>query len=314
MTETDLPLLLRRDGAVEILRINRPGALNAIDLPTARAFLAAARSISADRSVRAVLRRGEGKGFMAGGDLAVLRSDPSAGSAALIGTLHEALALLDQADAPVVAQVHSVTAGAGAGSSLVLQADFVIAAEGTPFNLAYVNIGTSCDAGASWSLPRWISQRRALGVALLGDTFDAANAERIGLVNRVVPPQLLGAEALALAQRLSQGPTATVGHLRRLIRGSLDRALPDQLAAEVAAFQRCAASTDFRIGLEAFFAKQQHLLFRALAVALLQHVRSCTRGPLFSPQIDKRPRMERSAACSALRSGGRGNRKARTLP
>lgn len=186
MTERDLPLLVRRDGAVVILDFNRPGALNAIDVPMAHAFLAAVRSISANRSVRAVLLRGEGKGFMAGGFLAVLRSDPSAEAAALIGPLHEALALLERLNAPVVAQVHGEAAGAGL--SLTLQADFVNAAEGTRFNLAYVNIGTSCDAGASWALPRWVGLRRALELALLGDTVEAAHAERISLVSRAAGP------------------------------------------------------------------------------------------------------------------------------
>jgi len=159
-TTTDAPLLTGRDGAVATLRFNRPAALNAIDPPMARAFLAAVREIAADRTVRAVLLSGSGKGFMAGGDLAVLSADPQGGAAELIGPLHEALTLLDTLDAPVVAQVHGVAAGAGL--SLMLQADFVLAATGTRFNLAYANIGASCDVGASWALPRRVGLRRAL--------------------------------------------------------------------------------------------------------------------------------------------------------
>jgi 2-(1,2-epoxy-1,2-dihydrophenyl)acetyl-CoA isomerase len=153
---TDAPLLLARDGAVATIRFNRPGALNAIDVPMANAFLAAARELAADKGVRAVLMSGAGKGFMAGGDLGVLSADPKQGAADLIGPLHEALRVLDAMDAPLVAQVHGVAAGAGL--SLMLQADFVLAAEGTRFNLAYVNIGTSCDVGASWACAaRWKS-------------------------------------------------------------------------------------------------------------------------------------------------------------
>jgi 2-(1,2-epoxy-1,2-dihydrophenyl)acetyl-CoA isomerase len=248
------PLEVGREGAIATLRFNRPGALNAIDVPMAEAFLAAVREIAADRTVRAVLLSGAGKGFMAGGDLAVLQADPAGGAAALIGPLHEALGVLATIDAPVVAQVHGVAAGAGL--SLMLQADFVLAAEGTRFNLAYVNIGTSCDVGASWALPRWVGLRRALEIALLGDTLDAAAAERIGLVNRVVPAEALASEAMALAGRLANGPTVALGQLRRLMRASFDRALPAQLDAESAAFQVCAASADFRTGVDAFFAKQ----------------------------------------------------------
>lgn len=254
-TDTSAPLLIGREGAVATLQFHRPAALNAIDVPMAQAFLAAVKAIAADRSVRAVLLRGSGKGFMAGGDLAVLQADPLKGAADLIGPLHEAVALLATLDAPVVAQVHGVAAGAGL--SLMLQADFVLCAEGTRFNLAYVNIGASCDVGASWALPRWVGLRRALEIAMLGDMLDAAAAERIGLVNRVLPAATLGDEAMALAQRLAAGPTVALGQLRRLMRGSFDRDLPAQLAAESEAFRHCAGSDDFRAGVDAFFDKRK---------------------------------------------------------
>lgn len=248
------PLIIGREGAVATLQFNRPAALNAIDVPMAQAFLAAVQNIAADRGVRAVLLRGSGKGFMAGGDLAVLQADPLQGAADLIGPLHEAVALLATLDTPVVAQVHGVAAGAGL--SLMLQADFVLAAEGTRFNLAYVNIGASCDVGASWALPRWVGLRRALEIAMLGDMLDAAAAERHGLVNRVVPAAQLPADAMALAQRLAGGPTIALGQLRRLLRGSFDRDLRSQLAAESDAFAHCAASEDFKEGVDAFFDKR----------------------------------------------------------
>lgn len=251
---TESPLQIGREGAVATLRFNRPAALNAIDVPMARSFLSAVKDLAADRGVRAVLMSGAGKGFMAGGDLAVLQADPLQGAADLIGPLHEALTVLDAMDAPLVAQVHGVAAGAGL--SLMLQADFVLAAEGTRFNLAYVNIGTSCDVGASWALPRLVGMRRALEIAMLGDAFDAAAAERMGLINRVLPAAELEAAAMALAQRLAAGPTVALGHLRRLMRGAFDRDLAAQLDAESAAFRDCAATEDFRLGIDAFFARK----------------------------------------------------------
>jgi 2-(1,2-epoxy-1,2-dihydrophenyl)acetyl-CoA isomerase len=247
---TDIPLLLERDGAVASICFNRPSALNAINPPMARAFLSAVRELAADPGVRAVIMRGAGNGFMAGGDLAVLSVDPQRGAAELIGPLHEAVRVLDTMDAPLVAQVHGVAAGAGL--SLILQADFVLAAAGTRFNLAYANIGASCDVGTSWALPRRVGLSRALEIALLSDTHDADAAERMGLINRVVPAAALGAEALALAHRLASGPTLAFGHLRRLMRSSIDRDLAGQLNAEAAAFQACAATDDFRIGVDAF--------------------------------------------------------------
>lgn len=251
---TPPPLLLERNGAIATLRFNRPGALNAIDVPMATALLAAVRSIAKDNSVRCVVLCGAGKGFMAGGDLATLRADPAQGAKDLLTPLNEAVALLAQLNAPVIAQVHGVAAGAGL--SLMLQADFVLAAEGTRFNLAYINLGTSCDVGASWALPRLVGLRRALEIAMLGDTYSALEAERLGLVNRVVPAAEFDAAVQELAQRLASGPTVAYGHMRRLMRNAFDHDLPAQLAAEAEAFVACTRSADLPEGIEAFYAKR----------------------------------------------------------
>ena len=251
---TPPPVLLERQGAIATLRFNRPEALNAIDVSMAEAFLAAVQTIAADPGVRAVVLRGNGKGFMAGGDLATLRANPVQGAADLLAPLNAAVALLGQINAPVIAQVHGVAAGAGL--SLMLQADFVLAAEGTRLNLAYINLGTSCDVGASWALPRLVGLRRALEIALLGEALSASEAERLGLINRVLPAAELDAAVQQLAQRLAAGPTVAYGHMRRLMRASFDHDLPTQLQAEAAAFAQCGHTADLPEGIEAFFAKR----------------------------------------------------------
>ncbi len=248
------PVLLERQGAIATLRFNRPEALNAIDVSMAEAFLAAVQAIAADPGVRAVVLRGNGKGFMAGGDLATLRANPVQGAADLLAPLNAAVALLGQINAPVIAQVHGVAAGAGL--SLMLQADFVLAAEGARLNLAYINLGTSCDVGASWALPRLVGLRRALEIALLGEALSASEAERLGLINRVLPAAELDAAVQQLAQRLAAGPTVAYGHMRRLMRASFDHDLPTQLQAEAAAFAQCGHTADLPEGIEAFFAKR----------------------------------------------------------
>lgn len=248
------PLEVTREGAVVTLRFSRPDALNAIDVPMAEALLAAVRAIAADASVRAVVLCGAGRGFMAGGDLATLRADPVQGAAALLAPLNATVQLLATLNAPVIAKVHGVAAGAGL--SLMLQADFVIAAEGTRFNLAYINLGTSCDVGASWALPRLVGLRNALEISLMGDTLTAPDALRLGLVNRVVPAEHLDTAAAALIGRVAHGPTLAYGAMKRLMRASFDRDLDTQLAAETAAFAGCAATEDLRAGIEAFYARK----------------------------------------------------------
>ena len=248
------PLLLERDGAIATLRFNRPEVLNAIDVPMAQAFLVAVQTIAADPGVRAVVLTGNGKGFMAGGDLATLQADPVQGATDLLTPLNAALLLLTQMNAPVIAQVHGVAAGAGL--SLLLIADYVLVAEDTRFNLAYINLGTSCDVGASWALPRLVGVRKAIEIAWLGEAFTADDALRLGLINRVVPATELQAATKALAQRLSSGPTVAYGAMKRLMRESMDRTLPEQLAAEAQAFVCCARTQDFKTGVDAFRARQ----------------------------------------------------------
>ena len=254
-----VPLVLERAGGVARIRFNRPAALNAISVPMAEAFLDAVTRLAKDDSLRVVVLQGAGKGFMAGGDLPTLRADPVAGAQALIDPLHEATLRLADIDAPIVAQVHGVVAGAGLG--LMLQADFVLAADDTRFNTAYIHLGTSCDVGLSWHLPRAVGLRRALELALLGDAFDAAQAAQWGLVNRLVAAATLAQEVDALVRRLAQGPTRAYGAMRRLMHASFDSPLASALAAEKLEFLRCAGTADFAEGVDAFLAKRKSVVF-----------------------------------------------------
>lgn len=247
-------VLLTRDGGIAILAFNRPAAMNALDAPTAKAFLAACQSLADDPQVRVVIIRGEGRAFGVGGDLAALRHDSAATAQALIGPLHEAVLLLAGLNAPVIASLHGVVAGGSL--SLSMACDLAIAAEGTRFNLAYANVAASCDVSGSWSLPRLVGLRQAMQIALLSDTFDAAEALRLGLVNRVVPADRLQEETLAVARRLAAGPTLAYGRMKRLMRQSFETGLPAQLDAERENFKASTQTGDFQEALGAFFAKR----------------------------------------------------------
>lgn len=228
------PVLLSREGGIAFLTLNRPEAMNALDVPTAQVFLAACRTLSGDATVRAVVVRGSGRAFGVGGDLAAL--------------------LLAALDAPVIASLHGVAAGGSL--SLSMACDLAIAAQGTRFNLAYANVAASCDVSGSWNLPRLVGLRNAMQIALLSETFDAAEALRLGLVNWVVPGADLERETLALAQRLAAGPTLAYGRLKRLMRQSFETALPAQLDAERENFKASTDTGDFKEALQAFFAKR----------------------------------------------------------
>ncbi len=254
LTSSSEPVRLLRDGAVAHLVLNRPQQLNAIDIATARAFDAACAAIEADRSVRAVVLRGEGRSFGAGGDLAAFRSDAQATALAIIEPMHAGLRRLAAIDAPVIASLHGSVAGGS--MSLALGCDLAIAADNTRLNLAYVGVAASCDVGGSWHLPRLIGLRRAMAVALLGETISAPEALAMGLVNRVVPAAELAAATDALAQRLAAGPTLAHGRMKRLLRAAFDHDLGAQLDLERDAFHASAGTADFAEALDAFFARR----------------------------------------------------------
>jgi 2-(1,2-epoxy-1,2-dihydrophenyl)acetyl-CoA isomerase len=245
---------LERDGAIANLRLNRPGVLNAADSTLAQAFRDACLALEADASVRVVVVSGQGRAFMAGGDIAQFREAPHTIAESLIEPLHEGLQCLARMRAPVIASLHGAVAGAGL--SLALACDLAIAAEGTRFSFAYARLGASCDLGGSWHLPRLVGLRRALEIALLGDTLDAAQALQLGLVNRVVPADKLAEETRLLAARLATGAPVALGQLKRLMRESWSRDLATQLGAERSAFEACVATQDFHEGVEAFLAKR----------------------------------------------------------
>lgn len=251
---TEAPVQIRRDGAVALLQIHRPAAHNALDAPTAAAFHTACIALATDPGVRAVVVGGTGRNFGVGGDLAAMRGNASVVAPQLIEGLHGGLKLLAAMDAPVIASLQGAVAGGSL--SLALGCDLAIAADNAHFNLAYTRIGASCDGSSSWALPRLVGLRRAMEIALLSEGFDAAEALRLGLVNRVVPADALEAETMALAQRLAAGPTLAYGRVKRLLRQSLDRDFAGQLDAEAEAFREGTRTRDFTEGLEAFFAKR----------------------------------------------------------
>lgn len=252
---TSTPVLIEREGAIATLTFNRPEQLNALDLPTAQAFARHCGALAADASVRVVVLRGAGRCFGAGGDLhGFAGPDADVHAARLIGAMHDGLMHLSRMDAPVIASLHGSVAGGS--MSLAIGCDLAIASDDARFNLAYANVAANCDVGGSWSLPRLVGLRRAMQIALLSRTFDAAEALDIGLVNRVVPAAELPAATREWAVRLASGPTLAYGRMKRLLRSSFDHDLPTQLGLEQQAFQDSAATGDFAEAVDAFFARR----------------------------------------------------------
>ena len=258
MEASSVPVLFDVADGVARIRFNRPSALNAIDEALARAFLAASEAIARRDDIRVVVMSGEGKGFMAGGDVAgMVEAAPNAGTFvdALLDGIEPALLLLADIAAPVVASVHGAVAGAGV--SLMLAADFAIAADDAKFNLAYSAIGATPDASGTWTLPRVVGLRRAMEIALLSDTYSAADALALGLVSRVVPREQLATTTDDLVRRLASGPTLAYGRIKKLLRGSLGHTLEQQMSLERAAFHESTLTADFAEGTAAFAGRRK---------------------------------------------------------
>ncbi|MGX5734719.1 enoyl-CoA hydratase/isomerase family protein [Bosea thiooxidans] len=255
MDQAGSPVLLAIEHAVAIVTLNRPRVLNAIDAELARGFAEAIARITRDGTARAVLLRGEGRAFCAGGDVArFLEGDPTAAIEAIIDPLHAALRDLDALKLPTLAAVHGPVAGAG--FSLAMACDLCIAGQNSVFTMAYSRIGASPDGSSTYRLPRLVGERKAMELALLAEPVDAAGALALGLVNRVVPDADLAAEALSLARRLADGPTAAYARIKHLIGHSFANDLSTQLDLEREAFLAGTRTADFREGADAFLAKR----------------------------------------------------------
>lgn len=255
-------VLLDIDGGIATLTLNRPQAMNALDLAMSAALRDATEQVEHDAAVRVVVLRGAGAHFMAGGDIKWFHGLLDAPAAErrsrferLIAEVHGSVLRLRRMGKPVLASVQG--AAAGFGLSLMNACDLAIAADDAYFTLAYCHLGTSPDGGATFGLPRLVGAKQAMEIALLGDRFDARRALELGLVNRVVPAADLAAETRKLAERLAAGPTAAYAKTKRLINESVNCTLTEQLQAEQDSFAASALTADFAEGVRAFVEKRK---------------------------------------------------------
>jgi 2-(1,2-epoxy-1,2-dihydrophenyl)acetyl-CoA isomerase len=253
-----MTLLVDKDGAVTTLTLNRPDALNALDVPLKLALRAAVDDIRADRGCRAVVLTGAGRAFCVGQDLrehveSLKTDDPLSTVTEHYNPLVLALAGLDR---PVVAAVRGVAAGAGA--SLALLADFRIGGPKTGFLMAFANVGLAADTGASWTLPRIVGHAKATELLMLAEPVGSAEAHRLGLLNYLVDDdEKVLPRARELAARLAAGPTVAYGQIKRELAAAATATLADALAVEAGAQDACGTTADHRDATAAFVAKQR---------------------------------------------------------
>ncbi|UUU40664.1 enoyl-CoA hydratase/isomerase family protein [Streptomyces sp. NBC_00162] len=255
MTRTPEDEVLHRiDNGVSWITLNRPEAMNAVTWDQRERIIALLADASADPGVRAVVVTATGKGFCAGADLrgAPASAERVAGDVARmirLGAQRLITAVLD-CEKPVIAAVNGTAAGIGA--HLALACDLVIAAEEARFIEVFVRRGLVPDGGGAYLLPRLIGPQKAKELIFFGDAVPAAGAERLGLVNKVVPGGELEAAAREWAERLAQGPTRALALAKQLVNASLDGDRAAALAAEATAQEINMGTADANEGVASF--------------------------------------------------------------
>jgi 2-(1,2-epoxy-1,2-dihydrophenyl)acetyl-CoA isomerase len=249
---------LTAHGSVAVLTMNHTEVLNALSPKMVAGLHAALDEIEkSETGFRALLLTGEGRAFCSGANLTEPAADRGSlkVSAPLENVYHPFLRRLRDLKLPLVTAVNG--AAAGIGMSIALMGDLVVAARSAYFLQAFARIGLVPDGGSTWLLPRLIGLARAKELSLLAEKLPAEKALEWGLINRVCDDIRLMDEALALATRLAEGPTATLALTRRLYWESPQNTLEQQLACEAAAQDAAAATGDFREGIRAFGEKRR---------------------------------------------------------
>jgi 2-(1,2-epoxy-1,2-dihydrophenyl)acetyl-CoA isomerase len=241
-----------KDG-VATLTLNRADAYNAFNDAMGEEVVDALGQVARDDGVRALLLTGAGKAFCSGQDLKSIEPGRSLGDV-LEKVWNPVLRRLWDLEKPVVAAINGIAAGAGA--SLALACDLRIASEKAVLAVVFTKVGVVPDSGITWTLPRLVGLGKALELAYLADPVDAATAERLGLVNRVVTADHLLEEAGGLIRRLADGPTLAYALTKRAMRRAATSTFPEALEYEGLLQEIAGRSADYGEGVSAFVEKR----------------------------------------------------------
>ncbi|WP_329413326.1 enoyl-CoA hydratase-related protein [Streptomyces sp. NBC_00704] len=246
------------DGLATIT-LNRPEAMNALNVATKVALRDAVRAAAADDAVRAVLLTAAGeRAFCVGQDLKEHIGLLAEGSKQVMSTVSEhynpIVRALTEAPKPVVAAVNGVAAGAGFGFALA--ADYRVVSETASFNTSFAGVALTADSGVSWTLPRVIGPGRATDLLLFPRNIKAQEAYELGIANRVVPADALRAEAEKVARALAAGPTVAYAAIKEAVAYGSAHSLSETLDKEDALQTRAGASEDHAIAVRAFVQKE----------------------------------------------------------
>jgi enoyl-CoA hydratase/carnithine racemase len=256
----DDPALLRIEGPIATITLNRPAAFNSINLAIARKLEALGAEVEASHEIRVLVIEGEGRAFCAGGDLQTIGAAAEANTITpVVGELlkhyHAFIETVRRMPKIVVSSVHGSAAGAGLGLAFIT--DLCIAADDARFTPAYSKIGVSPDGGSTVGVVGTVGTRRALQIFLSEDSFTAQQAYEWGLVARIVPAAELKAATRQLAQRLAQNPPAAIAGTKSLVYQAATTPARQQLDAEEHKIITAMHTEDFKAAVRKFTSKSK---------------------------------------------------------
>jgi 2-(1,2-epoxy-1,2-dihydrophenyl)acetyl-CoA isomerase len=251
-------VLYRREGAVEVVTLNRPESKNSFSFALIKELGDHFQRLTLDDDVRAVIITGTGNGFCTGADLSSPDNRPDivmpAGMRLTAQWYSRVIESIMNLEKPVIGAINGVAAGAGC--NLALACDMLIASEAARFIQVFVRRGLVADMGGTFFLPRLIGLARAKELMFTADEISAQRALEMGIVNKVVPADDLMPAAMELAQRLAHGPTRAIGMLKNMLNHSFESDLASALEREAAMQGIAVGTNDVKEGVISFFEKR----------------------------------------------------------
>lgn len=249
-------LLFEKENGIATVTLNRPEVYNALNDEITFELQDAFREAAKDDSIRVVILTGQGKAFCAGQDL---KASSSAGKRSFMDSLHKRYNPLIRAmrglPKPVICRLNGVAAGAGC--SIALACDMIIAAESATLIEVFINIGLVPDSGSSFFLPRLTGMAKAFELCTMGSRIKADEGVRLGLINRCVPEDQLDAVVKEHADYFSNAPTKAIGLIKKMLNKSAHATLDEMLDYEAYCQEIAGSSSDYREGVAAFIEKRK---------------------------------------------------------
>ena len=247
-------ILFDVNNGIANLTLNRPDVFNAFNEQLSADVLDALKKTAKDKSIRVLVISGAGKAFCSGQDLKSIAGKKRSLSESIHKRYNPMIRAIRNLPIPVIAKLNGVAAGAGC--SLALACDMIIASEAASLIEVFVNVGLVLDSGSSYFLPRLVGSARAFELSTLGSKVSAVQAAEWGLVNKVVPADQLDAEVQALAERFAKAPTKAIGLMKKMLNKSFHSDLDTMLEYEAYCQEIAGRSNDYNEGVTAFVEKR----------------------------------------------------------